>query len=103
MKDTSERFIITDDDLLDIVKPLTNLIPEWQARLKGRSVNIDFAVQIGTRLEKEGQRRFLTFLADHVVPEKQKVLRAFALDMRNDPYMPCFAFLYWRKTPDPPL
>lgn len=83
MKEIDEGFIVTDDDLLDIVKPLTNLIPEWRARLKGRSVKIDFAIQIGIRLEKESQWRFLEFLSDHVVLEKQKqkVLHAFALDM----------------------
>lgn len=82
-EETGEGIVITDSEIMDIARPLTNLIPEWRTKLMNRNVKVDFAIQIGARLDKEGQQRFGEYIADHVVLEKQmpRVLHAFALHM----------------------
>lgn len=77
--------MVTEEYLIHIVKALNNLIDSWKMRTKSGTVKLQFAVQIGSKLDREKQLDFMEFTNDTHVPEKYmgKVLHAFATDMPN--------------------
>jgi hypothetical protein len=80
-----EFVVVREDYLVDIVKALTNLTPSWTTKLKNGNLKLQFAVQMGSKLNQEKQLRFMEFVSDTNVPDKYmgKMLHAFALGMSD--------------------
>lgn len=75
--------IVTDHYLIDIVKALSSLTEDWKQRVQSGSVKLQFAVQVGSKLDSVRQQQLLEFSKDTNTPEKHmgKILHAFALDL----------------------
>lgn len=82
-KKDPKSFIVTDDYFIELLTALTNLSPYWTKQLKQGSIKLQWAVQIGSRLDQEQQRRYMEWLQDTLVPDKWmgKVLHAFSMNM----------------------
>ncbi|WP_182914565.1 molecular chaperone DnaJ [Paenibacillus thiaminolyticus] len=81
--DDTNGVTVTEPYIVEFVRSLMNLNRDWQNKVKAGTTKLQFAVQIGARLNEEQQERLMEFLQEVPVPEKDmgKVLHAFALEM----------------------
>lgn len=81
--DDSSGITVTEPYIVEFVRALMSLNRDWQNKVKAGTIKLQFAVQIGSRLNEEQQERLMEFLQEVPVPEKEmgKVLHAFALEM----------------------
>lgn len=81
--DDTNRLIVDDPYFMDIVQSLMNLTAAWKDKVKGGGIKLQLAVQIGSKLDPYQQERFMEFIQETPVPEKDmgKVLHACALEM----------------------
>ncbi|WP_019422284.1 hypothetical protein [Paenibacillus sp. OSY-SE] len=81
--DDTNHITVADPYLIDIVQSLMNLTEAWKDKVKGGSIKLQFAVQIGSKLDADRQERLMEFVQETPVPEKDmgKVLHAYAMEM----------------------